>query len=212
MEQSSFDYKKVYRAASLATRHVCPADQVNWREDITQEVVVAIWQLRQRGIIVGRRIYRRLAIRATEQICGSKRNPGSLGYRRPELVDNESLARLYWHDGRDITPLTAILVSRLEKRWETLPKRQKAGIISIMTGKTSLEIVEDLGLLQNETDPAHSICEARRIALRKLDCREGTWSREDGSLLPRQSSRLPKNVRRRVRRRARVLAGLPRGN
>jgi hypothetical protein len=162
-----FDHRRVYNAARYAAIRVCPTDQVNWREDITQEIVLRIWQLHQEGIIVGRRIYRQFAIRAMVGICGDERNPGSLGYRRPELVDPDVLAGLSFVDRRETAPLTALIRKRLEERWDLLSEKQRVGLRMVVTGEFPSEVAAELGLTGGP-DATSQVCGARRVALAKL--------------------------------------------
>ncbi len=127
-----FDPRRAMRAATYAAWRVTPPRYAYWREDIAQEVALAVYLDYCDGIHAARRRYTWHAVTAARKLFCAGRNPA-------QPIIQVSLDAALWGadeprtEARD--PLAAVLRVRLEAWWGTLTQAQRAGLVSAIADR-----------------------------------------------------------------------------
>ena len=131
--RQQMDATAILRGAAVAARQCTPRRHSSWREDVAQEVALAVVRMNIDGKTPGVDAYRTAARYAVKKLLGDSRYAGRrLEHERGVSLDDPERAPQLQGDAPH--ELRAIALWRLQRVWPTLTATQRVGIETLFLG------------------------------------------------------------------------------
>ena len=165
------DATAILRGSAVAARQCTPHRHISWREDVAQEVALAVVRMKNDGKTPGVDAYRTAARYAVKKLLGDSRYAGRrLEHERGVSLDDPE--RAPQSQGEDPHELRAIAMWRLQRVWPTLTATQRVGIETLLLGGQGC--VREVSALRGVEWTC--VSEGRRRALERIN-NPGAFSR-----------------------------------
>lgn len=128
------DVGAIMRGAAVAARQITPRRHASWREDVAQEVALAVVRMKRDGKTPGVTAYRTAARYAVKKLLGDTRYAGRRMEHECGISLDDPEQPLLQLQGEHPHELRAIAMWRLQRIWPTLTATQRVGIETLLMG------------------------------------------------------------------------------